>query len=322
MTSSAHEEGDRIQNAGYALLTAVRNELGNLQTLRDSVFGQSHKPCIWTIVDSGSTDGTYEALKSEFGGIDWIHLHRQRRFPEQGYGHRNFAQAINEAYSEAQRLADERDIAWTYIGKTDATPILPAAYFETLITEMERNPKLAVVCGYQNMVLNRRIIRIRPRDGIPLSGFNDIRLYRKTFFEMVGGYPISYAPDTVILLRAVRAGWQVQVTDKTIFEKRRLGGSSIGVWKGYMLKGEAMHYLGYHPLLMLANALDYSMRYPPHYQGLPIVAGFLRETARRSRRIEDEYVLNHFGRARLKSIFDDRSATSTEKDTHEPNTEN
>ena len=38
---------------------------------------------------------------------------------------------------------------------------------------------------------------------LALTGYNDIRLYRRDFFEQVNGYPISYSPDSVLLIKAI-----------------------------------------------------------------------------------------------------------------------
>lgn len=284
----------------YMLITPIKNEEVNLQQLKKTILAQSLKPVLWVLVDSGSTDNSYQLSQDIFNMYDWIHIIKQKTFFEQGYGHKNFSQAINEGYNYARKVSSN-DIK--YVGKTDATPLLSREYFEILFNEMERNPKLAIICGIQYIIEDNKKIEIKPMQNVALTGFNDIRLYRRGFFEQVNGYPISFSPDSVLLIKAINRGWSVKVVEKTHFLKPRLGGSKIGVWNGYKLKGRAMYNLGYHPILCILNSLANSIKISPHYQFIPMVSGYFLCAIKREEREVDCEVLNYFGKDRLKQIF-------------------
>lgn len=286
----------------YILITPIKNEENNLQQLKETVLAQSLKPVLWVIVDSGSSDKSYQLSQDIFNTYDWIHIIKQKTFFEQGYGHKNFSQAINEGYDYARQVSNN-DIK--YVGKTDATPLLSREYFEILFNEMEHNPELAITCGIQYMIDDdNKKVEVKPMQNLALTGYNDIRLYRRDFFEQVNGYPISYSPDSVLLIKAINRGWSVKVIDKTYFLKPRLGGSKIGMWNGYKLKGRAMYNLGYHPILCILNSLVNSIKIPPHYQFIPMVSGYLLCAIKREEReVVDHEVLDYFGEDRLKQVF-------------------
>jgi len=235
----------------YVLITPIKDEAKNLQQLKNTILNQTVKPLVWVIVDSGSEDGGFQIAKELFEEYNWIHVIQQKQFFEKGYGYKNFAEAINEGYSYAKKLCSENGIDYSFVGKTDATPILAKDYFETLLTEMKKDPRISISCGSQKLYYKGKKIDVKPMRRIPLTGFNDIRLYRREFFEEVGGYPLAPSPDGILLVKAKNRGWKAKVIQETYFVKPRLGGSKIGVWEGNELKGKAMYALGHNPLHML-----------------------------------------------------------------------
>jgi len=287
----------------YVLITPIKDEAKNLQQLKNTILNQTVRPIVWIIADSGSKDRNLQIAKKLFEGYDWIHVIQQKQFFEKGYSHKNFAEAINEGYSYAKKLCSENGINYSFVGKTDATPILAKNYFETLLTEMKKDPRIAITCGSQKLHYKDKKIDVKPLRGIPLTAFNDIRLYRKEFFEEMGGYPLAPSPDGILLIKAKNRGWKVKIIPETYFVKPRLGGSKIGIWKGNKSKGKTMYVLGYNLLLMLFNALYLSFKFPPHYQALPIIWGYLLSAIRREEKIEDEEILEYYGKKRLKEVI-------------------
>ena len=286
----------------YLLITPMRDEIDSLLKLKETVLNQTCLPILWVIVDSGSTDGSYELALKIFSGFEWIEIVKQKHFFDEGYGHKNFAQAINEGFAFAKKSATEKGHDFQFIGKTDATPILAKDYFERLINEMRRDRWLAITCGKQKVITAKGEKEIKPIEGLALTGFNDMRLYDREFFERIGGYPLSFSPDTVLLIKARKMGRGAKIIPFAIFEKHRLGGSKIGIFEGNKMKGKAMYCLGYHPLLVLFNAIDYSYRSPPHYQGVIIIEGFVEAALRRVQRIEDVEIIRYFEEERLKEV--------------------
>lgn len=287
----------------YVLITPLKNEEENLLKLKECVTNQTIKPVAWIIVDSGSEDSTFETATNIFVDYNWVYIIKQTNFLEDGYGHINFAKAINEGYAAVKKICDEKQIKYDYVGKTDATPVLCNDYFETLISKMDIDGRLAITCGIQKIVNHNTQIKIEPLKSIPLSGFNDIRLYKKQFFEEIKGYPLTPSPDSILLIKALKREWEVKVITETSFIKPRLGGSKIGIWSGSKLKGKYMYMLGYHPLLAILNALQVSRKIPPHYQFIPMIIGFLTSALKRDKKIEDIEIKEYYGEKRLKEVL-------------------
>ena len=287
----------------YVLITPILDESNNLLQLRDTILNQQLRPSLWVIVDSGSSDDSHNRAREIFRGLDWIHVIQQKVFPERGYHHKNFAQAINEGYEHARGLANKRNIDYSFVAKTDATPALASTYFQYLLEEICEDDMIAVICGSQHVSLRKRTAELKPISGLAITGLNDIRLYRRDFFENVGGYPLVPSPDVVIAVKAIKGGYGVRVSKRTYFTKHRLGGTKIGSWKGYKLKGEAMYTLNYHPLLVILNAAYTSVYFPPHYQGLALAFGYFECLVSGRERIEDSEISEFFGSKRLMEIF-------------------
>lgn len=286
----------------YILITPIKNEIKALSKLKESVFNQTQQPILWVIVDSNSSDGSYELASKLFCDYPWIHIINQKQFVEQGYSHANFSCAINEGYIHAKNICDNLALKYSYVGKTDATPILSPDYFETLAEVLDKDPSLAFVCGLQKLSLNNKVVDIKSRTRISIKGINDIRLYRKEFFESVDGYPLFYSPDTILMIKALNRGLNVRLVDKTYFIKPRIGGTKIGSWNGYKLKGKSMYALCYHPLLLMLNAFYFTAKFPPHYQAIPLIMGYISSIGR-VKRIDDPEVSEYFWNKKLKEIL-------------------
>lgn len=287
----------------YILITPIKDEYENLLKLKQTVFNQTIRPKLWVIVDGNSKDESLKIAHKIFKEYKWIYIIKQNQFFEKKYSHRNFAQAVNEGYEYAKSISYNKGIIYSFIGKIDATVILMKDYFEILLSEMEKDPKLAIICGLQVLYYKGKNIYFRPLPSIRFTGFNDIRLYRKEFFENICGYPLTSSPDGNLLIKAVNREWKIKVTNETYHVETRLGGSKIGTWKGMKLKGKAMYTLGYHPILMCLNAFYTSLKFPPYYQGLPMILGYILGVIRRDEKILDEEILQYYGEKRLKDII-------------------
>jgi glycosyltransferase involved in cell wall biosynthesis len=279
------------------------NEAANIGKMRDVVFRQRVKPALWVICDGNSKDGSFDLATKMFDGYDWIRVISQRSYLENGYSHKNFALAVNDCYAYAREVCARHDIPYAYIGKMDATTVLMPDYFEVLIDELESNRNLAFACGAEHYQV-KNMVRF-PKSlakKISNSGINDIRLYRRDFFEKMNGYPVSFCPDTVLLVKALNQGLGIKITPRTHYDEPRLGGSKIGTWKGYKFKGKAMFYLNYHPLLVLLNAADF-MRFYPYYTGLATLYGYALCFLRKEEQTEDLEIKDYFWNKRLPEIF-------------------
>lgn len=285
----------------YVLISPIKNEAKYLRQLVRTVVQQSAKPIIWVIVDGDSKDGSFEAAREISSTTAWIHVIEQKRFPGKDYGS-NFSQAVNEGYDYAKRICRENQKDFAYVGKVDAAVDLHQEYFKILSEEMDRNPDLGIVCGSSVFKTGRTGIRVGQTTD-KLMGFSDIRLYRRSFFEEMGGYPLAYAPDTILLVKAMGRGWETKIISRTYSTETRLGGSSIGAWKGFERRGKIMHFLHYHPLVVLFNSLYFMVISRPRYSGIAIITGYFQGIVRREKVIDDKEIADYFWKERPKRIL-------------------
>jgi glycosyltransferase involved in cell wall biosynthesis len=289
----------------YVLITPIKNEKENLPQLKTAILNQTLLPVVWVIVDSGSTDGSFDLAEDLFHGCEWIKIIHQRTFCGQGHTSQNMSEAINEGYERANKECSDNHANYSFVGKTDATPILRPDYFETLHEEMEKDRQLAFTCGIERLKYRGKVKEVRPTGSFSNTGYNDIRLYKKQFFEEIGGYPLAPFPDGCLQLKAANRGWKYGIVERTNYEKPRLGGAKSGVWHGYKTKGSKMYVLGYHPLLLVLHAIHSSVKFPPHYQFGPIALGYLSSAVRREKQVDDDELKKYFGRERLYELLSD-----------------
>lgn len=287
----------------YVLITPLQNEIENIRHLQHTISNQTRKPIIWAIVDCFSTDGTYENCCRLFKGINWVKIVRQKTQIEEGYSHLNLAQAVNEAFSVARESASLSGLEFEFVGKTDASPDLDPDYFEILMKDMAQDDRIAIACGRQSLRIGKRKVRTQAKIGLEFEDMNDIRMYRRDFFESVGGYPITHSPDVVLLVKARNRNKLWKCTNRVGFRKTRMSGSKIGKWKGYEMKGVAMRALGYGLLLTSANSFYHSLAFYPPFYGLAIMIGYLKSEIRGEARDKDAEAVNYFRKERPRAFL-------------------
>ncbi len=287
----------------YVLITPILNESKYLAKLKETVLSQKVKPLIWVIGDGDSQDGSYETATKLFEGYKWIHVIKQKTFSGQGYSHQNFSNNINDCYEYVKKVCGDNNFNYEYIGKTDATPILADNYFEALLNEMEENPRLVMVCGLEYFKHNSTNSDVQNKHEYDfVKGMNDIKVYRRDFYESLNGYPVEYEPDTLMVIKALKQGWKVKKSDRTYFIKPRRGGTKIGHWSGYELKGRGMYILNYHPALLLLNAVYLSKNYPFIF-GMGLIYGYAISLFRNVQQIGDKEIKDYFWNERLNEIL-------------------
>ncbi len=278
----------------------MRNESAHVEELIRTVSSQTVRPAAWILVDGNSTDGCYEQAKQIARQYDWIYVIRQTEFYGKGYSHQNFALGVNDGCRYGLDLFPGGG-GIRFIGKIDATVELDQDFLENMLTILEGDETLAFVCGQELEEIDGN------GKGLvddPFVDFNDIRLYRRDFLEPLGLYPISFSPDAVLIVKARSKDMNAKVCLDATFYDKRPGATKIGAWKGYMLKGEALWGLGYHPLIILIDVLYFGIQRSPHYHAAVVMFGYLRGFINKVERIEDPEVIEYFWKLRLRDAMD------------------
>jgi len=289
--------GASVKRASYVLITPIRNEAESIRNLVDTVAAQKTRPVLWVIIDGRSTDGSYDLASHLADKYNWISVIRQEKFPGRDYCE-NFSQSINEALDYAVAKYIDEAIDFDFVGKIDATIILSEDYFDVLLTEMISDEGLAITCGISHFMVKGKEIILKPSKD-KFIGFSDTRLYRRDFLQTMGGYPLAYATDTILLIKAWNRNWRTKVVESTYFTDSRVGGGKIGVWIGFRRRGHIMHTLNCHPIVVLLNALHSVIRVPPRYAGLAILEGYFESVVNKTEKLKDSEITDYMWKRRV-----------------------
>lgn len=189
----------------YAVITPVRNEEKNLPKLAESLINQTILPQIWTIVDDNSSDNSSTIIDGLTKKYSWIHKTKNHQY--ESYGHTSFARTVKTGFDYTLDACKRKNIELTHIAKIDADITIPANYFEVLI-EKFKDQKLGIASGIYYAQSDRK--KTRNKVFFIQSHIPDERLYNIKCLEDIGGFPITYAPDTVMLIKARSKGWKAE----------------------------------------------------------------------------------------------------------------
>jgi glycosyltransferase involved in cell wall biosynthesis len=122
----------------YVALTSGRNEEKFIRHTVEAVLALDPPLVAYVVVDDASTDTTPEIL-AKYEEIEVLRLENPR-YETRGV---NLAWALNSGMKRATKLVPD----WGFILKIDADSVLPRDYFQRIIAEFEKNPRLGVSSG-------------------------------------------------------------------------------------------------------------------------------------------------------------------------------
>lgn len=235
----------------YILITPANNEEKFIEETIKSVIKQTILPQKWLIIDDGSTDRTGEIIEKYEAQHNFItSLKIKRDDTGTYYGHRTHV--VLAGYKKAEKLK------YDFLGILDADIGLESTYYENILREFDRNPKLGIASGvYIDLVKGRLQAPIRDPDGISTPGA--IQVFRRQCYEAIGGFQaLEYGgDDTLADIMARMNGWQTRHFPQfQVIHHRPVGrskGTHILIAKYRM--GLAEYVLGTHPLFLLAKSL-------------------------------------------------------------------
>jgi hypothetical protein len=120
-----------------------------------------------------------------------------------------------------------------------------------------------------------------------------VRLWRRQCIEEIGLSPTPHW-GSVTGLRARNRGWKTVVHEDLAAEVVRGDASRHGWWRGWHAIGEAVWFVGAHPLLVAAHAVLASAR-RRDLRGLALMSGYLGSALRKRRRSNDPELLKFYG---------------------------
>jgi glycosyltransferase involved in cell wall biosynthesis len=172
-----------------SLIVTVKNEAGSLGALLDSIAAQSRPPDEVVVCDGGSADATLDILRSE------------TRFPLRIVERpgANISQGRNAAIDAA---------SGEIVASTDAGVTLKPNWLQSLVSNFQRDPNIAVVAGFFlpaprttfETAMGATVLPER-RDVQPGTFLPSSRsiAFRKEAWREVGGYPewLDYCEDLI-----------------------------------------------------------------------------------------------------------------------------
>lgn len=236
----------------YVLVTPAYNEEKFIEETIKSVIAQTILPQKWIIIDDDSTDKTSEIIKRYEAKHDFIICHQvqlQRSKIESYYARR--IQVFLLGY---EKIKNEE---YDFVATLDADLSLEPTYYECILAEFDRNPRLGIASGfYVNKIKGQLRKAVRDPDEISTPG--GLQVFRCECYDDIGGYSVLRygGSDTLAGIIARMDGWET----KHFPQYQAIHYRAIGTGNGTHLlaakyrEGLAEYILGTHPLFALAKS--------------------------------------------------------------------
>ena len=273
---------------GYILVTPCKNEEENLSNLISSVASQTVRPVIWVIVDDGSTDKTPQIIEKSQKEYIWIRSIRTTGEKRDRGLH--LADVMKTGFDHAITYCEKNEIAYDYLGNIDGDLTVQSVFFENLIREFGKNPKLGMASGGTDHIIGEKIVRAKVSVDEPSGGH---MLIRKECFTSCGGIPLSYAVDSVLKAKVRLKGWETRRFENNIALEIRDTGSSEGYWKGYLEAGKAAYFININPFHIFLKSILFV--YKIHIvSGIAYLVGYFGDLIKRKEQFEDDEIKKYF----------------------------
>lgn len=260
----------------FVLVSPVRNERKYIGQTIESVCAQTRRPCEWVIVSDGSDDGTDELVLEAARAEAWIRL--VRRPPRQTH---SFAAVVDNTVLGVQCLSIGD---FDYIGLLDGDVRFDPDYFQRLLEEFERRPRLGLAGGV--------VIDVgQPRDKFP-SNRSDVpgavQFFRRSCFEKV--VPLLPIPeggwDVMTCVAARLHGFETRLcTDLVVDHLKPRNVSQGGELRRRFQFGVREFACGFDPCFQFVKAWVRVAEPPFGLSALARVAGYWVALLRGQRRI-------------------------------------
>jgi biofilm PGA synthesis N-glycosyltransferase PgaC len=268
------------------LISPVRNEEAYLTKIADAVARQTRPPDLWVIVNDGSTDRTAEILTELSGRIDFLRVLDTSKLPKTGPVKDRLATAA-EARAFNLGLASVTWQTFTHIAKLDGDTELPPRYFESLLDEFERDPKLGLAGGlYADPSSDGdgwEVVDVPPEHHVP----GTLKCYSLACFQAVGGIQERLGWDTIDETYARMYGYRTRAFPDLVALHHRPRASADGTLRGRARHGECAYIVHFTLPWVTLRAFKVALARPRGLSGVAFLYGYVRSAARRVPRVED-----------------------------------
>jgi poly-beta-1,6-N-acetyl-D-glucosamine synthase len=285
------------------LITPVHNEEAYLEQTAYAVAKQTRRPDLWIVVDDRSTDKTPEILTRLAARIDFLRIVRS----DAGLPKTRGAVRDRLATAAAPRTFNVglNSVEWqsfTHIAKLDGDTELPPHYFERLLTEFERDPKLGLAGGlYADPEPHGkgdgwRVIHIPVEHHVP----GTLKCYSLECLQAIGGVREQLGWDTIDETYARMRGYRTRAFPDLVAHHHRPWGSADGTLRGRARHGQCAYIVQFTLPWVTLRAFKVARARPRGLSGLAFLYGYLSSAARRVPRVRDRE-FRKFVRAELRA---------------------
>ena len=254
--------------APYIIITPAHNEEAFIEKTIHSMINQTTRPLKWIVVNDSSTDHTGEIVEQYAAHHDFLRLVNLRRLGDRNFG--NKVRAFNYGLAEAQMLD------YQYIGNLDADVSLEEDYYEKVLHEFDRDPKLGLAGG---MIFTRIDDTFVSTKMAPDSVGGPVQLFRRECFEQIGGYLAlpQGGIDAAAEIMARMRGWRVHTfPDLRVLENRRQGSAKARPVAAMIILGQRFQSIGYGFLFLFLRNLYRLMDKPRFIGSVATIYGYLK----------------------------------------------
>jgi len=257
---------DRAIPYRYAIISPAKDEEAFLARTIESVAGQTIQPVRWVIVDDGSRDRTAEIAARYSERYSWISVERIKRDPL-----RNPGPAVVAAFNAGlQKLAN---VDYDFLVKLDVDLVLPADYFQKLLSRFDKDKELGIASGVYVESWNGQWQAIQ-MPAYHAAGAS--KVMRRECFEAIGGYSPNIGWDSIDEIRARALGWNTRHFADLPFQHLRQEGRGTGMLRNSVKNGVAYYLMGGDFLFLLLKVPYRMVSTRPFVGGgLAILWGYL-----------------------------------------------
>jgi glycosyltransferase involved in cell wall biosynthesis len=272
-TPSGAENPRARKPASYVLMTAAHNEEADIERTIQSIVAQTVRPERWLIASDNSTDRTDEIIQKYADQYSFIRFHRVVRQPG-----RDFASKVL-ALRSGQHLLE--GASYDFIGNFDADLSVAPTYFENLMRQFERNPRLGLTGGFVYEKVNGEFASRKVNQVYSVS--HAAQLVRRECYEAIGGYAVlKYGGEDWHAQTSARMhGWEVYATPELpVYHYRPTGGATNFIRSSFRL-GKLDYSFGTYPSFQLIKCASRLHKKPFVIGAVIRMAGFLDSYIRR-----------------------------------------
>jgi hypothetical protein len=214
------------------LVTPLKDEISNIDSLIASIEEQTIPIYCWIIIENDSSDGSREYLKSikEVGSVKYlriINIDTQNRSYDIGF---KISHIIKYGFDYLEKHFDPS--SGDFIGILDADSFPEKRYYEVLINYLKSDSKLGLVSG---------ILKLKNGQRDKVSDYTvrgSGRVWKYDCYRQTAKY-YGMGADRTSQFRAELKGWKTAVVMKTSFISRELN-----IRADYKFRGQSDYYNG------------------------------------------------------------------------------